>query len=119
MKKAAHVGFLKPMECLPVLKLPEGQAWIYELKLDGHRVEAVRRGDSLSLFSRRESSYTAKFHAVVKTLRGLPDDTVIDGELTASTSSVGPGSAFSRITSARGPRSSTSLSTSSFTVERI
>ena len=29
-------AFIEPMECLPVTKLPEGQQWLYEVKLDGY-----------------------------------------------------------------------------------
>jgi hypothetical protein len=28
-------GFLEPMDCLPVSKLPEGSQWIWEIKPDG------------------------------------------------------------------------------------
>jgi hypothetical protein len=37
-------GFLEPMECLPVRKLPEGPSWTYEIKLDSYRIEAVPTG---------------------------------------------------------------------------
>jgi ATP-dependent DNA ligase len=33
--------FIEPMPCLVVEKLPEGEAWEYELKLDGYRALAV------------------------------------------------------------------------------
>ena len=35
--------FIEPMECLPVEKIPEGDVWTYELKLDGYALEAVKR----------------------------------------------------------------------------
>jgi len=35
-KRAAP--FIEPMECLPTTKLPEGQQWLYEIKLDGYRL---------------------------------------------------------------------------------
>lgn len=28
-------SFVEPMQCLAVTRLPEGEAWQYELKLDG------------------------------------------------------------------------------------
>lgn len=80
---AARVGFVKPMEALAVKKLLEGPAWSYELKLDGHRVQAISRGGHISLLSRRESSYTVQFSSVARALKGIADGTVIDGELTA------------------------------------
>ena len=32
-----EAGFIEPMECLAVTKLPEGPDWTYEIKLDGYR----------------------------------------------------------------------------------
>jgi ATP-dependent DNA ligase len=32
-------GFIETMDCLPVSRLPEGPEWIYEIKLDGYRLE--------------------------------------------------------------------------------
>jgi hypothetical protein len=34
--------FIEPMPCLAVKKLPEGDAWQYELKLDGYRALAAK-----------------------------------------------------------------------------
>jgi ATP-dependent DNA ligase len=36
--------FIEPMQCVLVNKLPEGEAWEYELKLDGYRALAVKHG---------------------------------------------------------------------------
>jgi ATP-dependent DNA ligase len=41
------------MDCLPVSELPEGRDWTYELKLDGYRLEVVRRAGETTLYSRR------------------------------------------------------------------
>jgi ATP-dependent DNA ligase len=80
----AHIaGFIETMECLPVTKLPEGPAWSYEIKLDGYRLEAVRSAGKTTLYSRRQNILNGKFHQVAAELQGLPDDTVLDGELVA------------------------------------
>jgi bifunctional non-homologous end joining protein LigD len=71
------------MECLPVEKIPEGDNWTYELKLDGYRLQAVKAGGKVILYSRRGIDLTKRFEYVAKALAGLPDDTVIDGELVA------------------------------------
>ena len=75
--------FLEPMECLPVAKLPEGTVWTWEIKLDGWRMEVVKTGRTLTLYSRRAKVFNAQFPFIVRELEYHPDDTVIDGELVA------------------------------------
>jgi ATP-dependent DNA ligase len=76
-------GFIETMDCLPVSTLPEGPGWTYEIKLDGYRLEIVRRGREITLYSRRQNVLNKKFHYIATALKELPDDTVIDGELVA------------------------------------
>jgi DNA ligase D-like protein (predicted ligase) len=71
------------MECLPVAKIPDGPGWTYEIKLDGYRLEVVRSGGEITLFSRRRNVLNKKFHYIAEALKGLPNGTVIDGELVA------------------------------------
>lgn len=76
-------GFIETMDCLPVSRLPEGPEWIYEIKLDGYRLEVVRSAGRTMLYSRRQNVLNQKFHYLATALKGLPDETVIDGELVA------------------------------------
>jgi DNA ligase D-like protein (predicted ligase) len=82
-KAIREASFIEPMECLAVVKLPEGPQWVYEIKLDGYRAEAVRTADSIALYSRNGKSLNNKFPYIVEALADLPHDTVIDGELVA------------------------------------
>jgi bifunctional non-homologous end joining protein LigD len=75
--------FVESMECLPVPTVPEGPEWSYEIKLDGYRLEAVRRAGETTLFSRKENVLNKKFGFIAEALNHLPDGTVIDGELVA------------------------------------
>ena len=71
------------MECLPVSTLPEGKKWSYEIKLDGFRLEAVKKKGETTLFSRRGNILNRKFPYIVTALEALPDDTILDGEVVA------------------------------------
>ena len=44
-----------------VRTLPEGPDWEYELKLDGYRLQAIKDGEKVRLFSRRGNDFTRKF----------------------------------------------------------
>jgi DNA ligase D-like protein (predicted ligase) len=54
-----------------------------EIKLDGYRLEVVRDSGETTLYSRRQSVLNKKFHYIAEALKGLPNGTVIDGELVA------------------------------------
>jgi len=78
-----EASFIEPMECLSVSKLPESNQWIWEVKLDGYRVLAVKSGTGVTLFSRRRKSLNRQFPYIVEALADLPEVTVVDGELVA------------------------------------
>jgi bifunctional non-homologous end joining protein LigD len=69
------------MECLPVRNLPEGELWIYEVKLDGYRAIGVKSQGKVNLFSRRGKSLNKKFPDIAEGLKVLPEGTCIDGEI--------------------------------------
>lgn len=76
--------FLVPMECLRVDKLPEGEQWLYEVKLDGYRAILIKDGSSASLYSRYGKSLTREFPSIVFAGKELLHRlAVLDGEIVA------------------------------------
>jgi bifunctional non-homologous end joining protein LigD len=58
--------------------------WLYELKLDGVRIVADKRGDDVFLTYRKSRDATASYPEVVDALRGLGEGRVVlDGEIVA------------------------------------
>jgi bifunctional non-homologous end joining protein LigD len=57
------------------------QGWIFELKYDGFRVLASKRGKRVRLESRNGRDMTAAFPELVAAMRTIQRDLVIDGEL--------------------------------------
>jgi ATP-dependent DNA ligase len=73
----------EPMLCESAERLPQGRKWRYELKLEGFRAIGRKSGRSAQLWSRNQEDFTRRFPGVVKGVSGLPNDTVIDGEIVA------------------------------------
>lgn len=72
------------MECLSAERLPEGPDWVYDLKLDGFRAQAIRDSSGVASYSKNGKSFTGKFPQVVADLKeALPSGTALDGELVA------------------------------------
>ena len=63
--------------------LPDGEQWLYELKLDGYRAVAFKRDGVVHLRSRNDNDFSGRYSGVVKGLAKMPDNTVIDGEVIA------------------------------------
>ena len=81
--KRTEPAFIEPMQCKPVTALPAGEKWTFEIKLDGYRCIAVKRGREVTLFSRHEKVLNRRFPGVVEALALLQGDFVLDGELVA------------------------------------
>src|SRR5437016_1969675 len=73
--------FVTPMLATLVKTLPEGPQWEYELKLDGYRLQAIKHGDKVRLYSRRGSDFTKKFAPIATAVSKIRQSAfVLDGE---------------------------------------
>ena len=72
------------MAAHPTATLPEGPAWLYELKLDGYRALIIKNGGSVEIRSRNDKNLTPMYATVARAALGVKARTaVIDGELVA------------------------------------
>jgi bifunctional non-homologous end joining protein LigD len=80
----AKAEFTEPMKALLAEKLPRGPEWIYEIKFDGVRALAVKKGCEARLISRTAKDLTAKYPELAEALKALPaKEAVLDGEVMA------------------------------------
>ncbi len=76
--------FAPVMTAREVPQLPEGEEWVYEIKLDGYRGLAVKHGETVKLLSRKNKNLAADFPEVVRALGDVrTDSALIDGEIVA------------------------------------
>jgi len=69
-----------PLQADPATLGPASD-WLAEWKYDGIRAQLVRRAGGCWIWSRGEELVTERFPEVVAAARGLPDGTVLDGEV--------------------------------------
>jgi bifunctional non-homologous end joining protein LigD len=80
---SSRLKFVQPMMARLVASPPPGR-WIYEIKFDGFRALALKDGPDVSLLSRNEKDFSAKFPEVFDAVRELKaESAVIDGEIVA------------------------------------
>src|SRR5499433_3540019 len=78
-------GFISP--CLPTKtdKLPSGSQWLHEIKHDGFRIIARKKGAQVRLYSRPGNDLTRRFPLIVDALSRLHSHScIIDGEAVAT-----------------------------------
>ena len=79
-----RAGFIEPMLLLRKDRLADDPSrYQYEIKWDGFRAIALKTGGSVHLRSRNDKDFSGKYPAIVKALAGMPDETVLDGEVVA------------------------------------
>jgi DNA ligase D-like protein (predicted ligase) len=78
-----NASFIEPMLLLRKEKLPQGAEWAYEIKLDGYRAIAFKKGGKVQLRSRNDNDFSVRYPSIAEALKAMPDNTVLDGEVVA------------------------------------
>ena len=80
----ASQRFVEPMKPRLFDSPPSVGDWVYELKFDGIRALAIKRGSKVSLVSRNQNELGARYPEVLSAISALPvEECVIDGEVVA------------------------------------
>lgn len=75
---------MAPQLATLVDRVPEGDAWIHELKYDGYRILCRIRDGKATLWTRNGIEWTAKLRPMAETLAALPVESAwLDGEVVA------------------------------------
>ena len=83
LPEEAMPDFLKPQLADEAQEPPSGAEWVHELKLDGYRVQAHKRGAKVSLFTRSGLDWTHRMKPVAAALATIPvENAILDGEVT-------------------------------------
>lgn len=69
-----NAKFIEPILLLPEETLPEGPAWVYELKVDGYRALGIKTGGTVRLRSRNDKDFNKKYLGIAGALTALPDE---------------------------------------------
>jgi bifunctional non-homologous end joining protein LigD len=81
----SRVPFIAP--ALPRLRAapPSGENWLFEVKLDGYRIQLHKSGLAVSIYSKNGADFTRRYPAIAAAVLGLPTKScIIDGELIAA-----------------------------------
>lgn len=72
---------VKPMLATLTDEPFDREGWLFEIKWDGYRAVAELGGGEVLLYSRNMLSYNERYESIVRDLRTLEFDAVIDGEV--------------------------------------
>ena len=67
----ASLPFIEPCRPRPVKRLPTGDAWLHEPKLDGWRLQAVKRGKDVALYSRNGRDLADRYDIIAEAVQKL------------------------------------------------
>jgi DNA ligase D-like protein (predicted ligase) len=77
-----RLEFIPPLKPCSLLKPPEGDGWIREIKWDGYRTEIIIQGGQARLYTSSGNDWTSKYRALAAAAEKLAvKSAIIDGEV--------------------------------------
>lgn len=81
-KAAAQITFVPPQLATLTQDIPRGADWLFEVKFDGYRLEALANGSKVRLLTRSGLDWTHRFDPLAKAFKSLKlDNVLMDGEV--------------------------------------
>ena len=86
-----RLAFIRPSLAVPGKVPPKGDQWVHEAKWDGFRIQIVKDGSDVRVYSKTGSDWTPKLPSIAREFAALQArSAIIDGELCHSGASGRP-----------------------------
>jgi bifunctional non-homologous end joining protein LigD len=86
-----RLTFIPAALAVPAKAPPKGDQWLHEAKWDGFRIQIIKDGSDVRLYSKTGTEWTRKLPSIVEAFHGLPArSAILDGELCHSGASGRP-----------------------------
>jgi bifunctional non-homologous end joining protein LigD len=80
--KAKFPGFVEPALATSIERVPQGERWIHEIKVDGYRVQLHIANENVRVFTRSGNDWTKRFSKVANDAFLISaSSAIIDGEV--------------------------------------
>ncbi len=77
-----RLAFIRPSLAIPGKAPPKGDRWVHEAKWDGFRIQIVKDGNDVRLYSKSGTEWTKRLPSIADALIKLPArSAILDGEL--------------------------------------
>jgi bifunctional non-homologous end joining protein LigD len=79
--KVPYPGFVELALATSFDRVPSGERWIHEIKIDGYRVQVHLANNGVKVFTRRDNDWTKRFKIADDAWQINAGSAIIDGEV--------------------------------------
>ncbi len=78
----SRLAFIRPLVPSSAARPPKSRDWLHEPKWDGFRLQVIKDGSDVRLYSKSGAEYSGRLPGIVEAFTKLPTQTaILDGEL--------------------------------------